>query len=88
MGNRVTSSFTEVLHTAEGSSTPKSRVSSSFAEVLHTAQGSSTPKSRVSMVFVEILSEVNSLPLGPPLAMFSTPILTSHRGVHGLGRHL
>ncbi len=87
-GNRVTSSFTEVLHTAQGSTTPKARVSAAFAEVIHTAQGSTTPKARVSLVFVEVLSEVNPMPKGPPLALFPTPILTSARGMSGFARRL
>lgn len=28
------------------------------------------------------------LPSGPPLELMPTPILTSHRGVHGIGRRL
>lgn len=88
MADRLTSSFAEVLHTGEGSSTPKARVTASFAEVLHTGQGSSAPKARVSYVFVEVLSEVNPLPKGPPLALFPTPILTSARGMSGLARRV
>lgn len=88
MADRVTSSFVEVLNTADGSTTPKSRVTTAFAEVLYTAQGSSTPKARVTCLFVEVLSEVNPMPKGPPLALFPTPILTSTRGVAGLARRL
>jgi hypothetical protein len=85
-GNRVTRTFAEVLNTAQGDPTPKARVTRVFAEVLNTAQGDPTPKARVSVVFVEVLSSIAPLPKGPPLALFPTPILTSSRGLSGLGR--
>ncbi len=62
------------------------RITRAFAEVLNTAQGSPTPKARVTRVFVEVLSAIKPLPKGPPLAMFSTTMLTSSRGVEGLGK--